>query len=199
MTTSRARRVVVGISGSTGAIYGIRTLEMLRTLPDVDIHLVVSGPAKRTIVEETDLSVRDVESLAHQCYDDRDIGAAIASGSFRTEAMIVAPCSIKTAAALAYSLDDTLIVRAGDVALKEGRPLIVAVRETPLHVGHLRHLLALAEAGAIVYPPVPALYHRPATIDELVTHTVGRMLQRAGLAEGLVEEWQGSGRSPERA
>ena len=186
-------RLVVGISGASGSIYGIRLLEVLRDVPGLETHLVVSRAAKRTLVDETDYSVRDVEALATRVYDDRDIGAALASGSFRTAGMVVAPCSIKTLSALANSYADTLIARAGDVTLKEGRPLIVVVRETPLHVGHLRQMLALAEMGAVILPPVPAFYHRPKTIRDLVDHTVGRVLDRIGISHGLVTEWTGTG------
>ena len=188
------RRVVVGISGSTGSIYGIRLLERLREMADVETHLVISGPGKRTLVEETDYTVRQVEALAHAVHDDRDVGASIASGSFRTAGMVIAPCSIKTVAALANSFADTLIARAGDVTLKEGRPLLAVVRETPLHAGHLRQMLALAEIGGILLPPMPAFYFRPKSIDDLVDHTVGRILDRMGLAHGLVPEWPGTGR-----
>jgi 4-hydroxy-3-polyprenylbenzoate decarboxylase len=185
-------RLVVGISGASGSIYGIRLLEVLREVPGLDTHLVVSRAAKRTLVEETEYSVRDVERLATRVYDDRDIGAALASGSFRTAGMVIAPCSIKTLSALATCHTDTLIARAGDVTLKEGRPLVVVVRETPLHVGHLRQMLALAEMGAVILPPVPAFYHRPKTIRELVDHTVGRVLDRLGVPHGLVTEWTGT-------
>jgi 4-hydroxy-3-polyprenylbenzoate decarboxylase len=146
-------------------------------------------------VDETDYTVRDVEALATRVYDDRDIGAALASGSFRTAGMVVAPCSIKTLSALANSHADTLIARAGDVTLKEGRPLVVVVRETPLHVGHLRQMLALAEMGAVILPPVPAFYHHPKTIRDLVDHTVGRALDRLGIPHGLVTEWTGTGKA----
>jgi 4-hydroxy-3-polyprenylbenzoate decarboxylase len=186
-------RLVVGISGASGSIYGIRLLEVLRDVAGLETHLVVSRAAKRTLVDETDYAVRDVEALATRVYDDRDIGAALASGSFRTAGMVVAPCSIKTLSALANSHADTLIARAGDVTLKEGRPLVVVVRETPLHVGHLRQMLALAEMGAVILPPVPAFYHRPKTIRDLVDHTVGRVLDRLGIAHGLVAEWTGTG------
>jgi 4-hydroxy-3-polyprenylbenzoate decarboxylase len=186
-------RLVVGISGASGSIYGIRLLEVLRDVPRLETHLIVSRAAKRTLVGETDYALRDIEALATRVYDDRDIGAALASGSFRTVGMVVAPCSIKTLSALANSHADTLIARAGDVTLKEGRPLIVMVRETPLHVGHLRQMLALAEMGAIILPPVPAFYHRPKTIRDLVDHTVGRVLDRLGVAHGLVAEWTGTG------
>lgn len=188
------RRVVVGISGSTGSIYGIRLLQRLREIEDVEAHLVISGPGKRTLVEETDFTVRQVEALAHVVHDDRDVGASIASGSFRTEGMAIAPCSMKTVAALANSFADTLIARAADVTLKEGRPLVAVVRETPLHAGHLRQMLALAEIGGILLPPMPAFYQRPKSIDDLVNHTVARILDRMGIARGLIPEWTGTGR-----
>lgn len=186
------KRIVVGITGATGVIYGIRLLELLRGIPDVELHLVISAPGKRTIVEETDYAVRDVETLAHQVYDNKDIGATPASGSFRTAGMIIAPCSIKTASAVAYCRSDTLIARAADVSVQEGRPLILLVRETPLHVGHLRCLLALAEMGAVVLPPMPAVYHRPKQIEDLIMHTLARVLDRLQLPPALVEEWQGT-------
>ena len=190
------RRVVVGVSGASGSIYGIRLLEQLRKDPGVEIHLVVSASGKRTLVEETDFTVRQVESLAHVVYDDRDVGASLASGSFRTAGMVIAPCSIKTLAALASCHADTLIARAGDVALKEGRPLLAVVRETPLHVGHLRQMLAFAEMGGIVFPPVPAFYQKPKTVAEIVDHTVARVLDRMGLRHDPVPEWTGGGRTP---
>ena len=187
------QRLVVGLSGASGSIYGIRLLEVLRDVPGLETHLVISRAAKRTLVDETEYTVRDVEALATRVYDDRDIGAALASGSFRTAGMVVAPCSIKTLSALATSHADTLLARAGDVTLKEGRPLVVVVRETPLHVGHLRQMLALAEMGAVILPPVPAFYHHPKTIRDLVDHTVGRVLDRIGIEHGLVTEWTGTG------
>jgi 4-hydroxy-3-polyprenylbenzoate decarboxylase len=190
------RRVVVGISGASGSIYGVRLLEALREDTAVETHLVMSGSAKRTLAEETDYAVKDVEALAHVVYDDRDIGASLASGSFRTAGMIVAPCSIKTLAALASCHADTLIARAGDVTLKEGRPLLALVRETPLHVGHLRQMTAFAEMGGIVFPPVPAFYHRPKSVDDIVAHTVARVLDRMGLAHEPLAEWTGGGRRP---
>lgn len=189
-------RLVVGISGSTGAIYGIRLLELLRGRADVETHLVISRAAKRTIVEETDYKVPEVEGLATRSYDDRDIGASLASGSFRTAGMVIAPCSMKMVAALATSYASTLIARAGDVTLKEGRPLVAVVRETPLHLGHLRQLTALAEIGGVILPPVPAFYHRPKTIDDLVNHTVGRILDRFGITHDLVPEWTGTTSRP---
>jgi 4-hydroxy-3-polyprenylbenzoate decarboxylase len=192
---AQKKRVVVGITGASGSIYGIRLLERLRELPEIESHLVLSRSGKRTLVEETDYAVKDVEALADAVYDDRDIGAPIASGSFATAGMIVAPCSIKTVSALANCYAETLVARAGDVTLKEGRPLLVLVRETPLHVGHLRQLLALAEMGGIVMPPVPAFYPRPASVAELVDQTVGRLIERMGLASGLVPEWTGGSRT----
>jgi flavin prenyltransferase len=190
------KRVVVGISGASGSIYGIRLLEQLRNDPGVEVHLVVSPSGKRTLVEETAYTVRQVESLAHVVYDDRDVGASIASGSFRTAGMIIAPCSIKTLAALASCHADTLIARAGDVTLKEGRPLLALLRETPLHAGHLRQMLAFAEMGGIVFPPVPAFYLKPQTVDELVSHTVARVLERLGLPHEPLPEWTAGGRAP---
>lgn len=187
------KRIVVGITGSTGSIYGIRVLEELREAEDVETHLVLSAPGKRTLVEETRYSAKEVEALADVVYDNRDIGAAIASGSFPTAGMVVAPCSVKTLSALANCYADTLISRAGDVALKEGKTLIAVVRETPLHVGHLRQMLALAEMGGVILPPMPAFYHRPQTIDDVVNHTVGRILDRLGVTHSLVPEWTGTG------
>jgi 4-hydroxy-3-polyprenylbenzoate decarboxylase len=189
---------VVAITGASGSIYGIRLLEALRDRQDVETHLVISSSGKRTLAEETDYSVKAIEALARVVYDDRDIGASIASGSFRTMGMVVAPCSIKTVSALANSFADTLIARAGDVTLKEGRPLVALVRETPLHAGHLRQMLALAEIGGVILPPVPAFYLRPKSIDDVVAHTVGRVLDRLGIDHTLMPEWTGGGRrSPE--
>lgn len=185
-------RLVVGITGASGSIYGIRLLEILRTTTDIELHLVISVAGKRTLVEETDYTVADVEALAHQRYDVRDIGAALASGSFRTSGMVVAPCSIKTAAAVAACYADTLMARAADVTLKEGRPLILLVRETPLHLGHLRVLTSLAEMGAVVLPPMPAFYNRPKELDDIINHTVARVLDRLQLPQSLVGEWRGT-------
>jgi len=185
-------RLVVGISGSSGSIYGIRLLEVLRGAPGLEIHLIISEAAKYTILEETDYAIKDVEALATHVHDDRDIGTAPASGSFRTGGTVIAPCSIKTVSALANCYAETLISRAGDVTLKEGRPLIVVVRETPLHIGHLRQMLALAEQGAVILPPMPAFYHRPKTIDDIVNHTVGRILDRLGISHGLSKERTGT-------
>jgi 4-hydroxy-3-polyprenylbenzoate decarboxylase len=185
-------RLVVGISGSTGSIYGIRLLEVLRAIPDLETHLIITAPAKRTLVEETDYAVKDVEALATHVHDNRDIGAALASGSFKTAGMVILPCSIRTAAALASCCGDTLLCRAGDVTLKEGRPLVVGVRETPLHLGHLRQLALLAEMGAVIFPPMPAFYNHPKTLEDIVDETVGRILDRLGLDHGRTREWTGT-------
>jgi 4-hydroxy-3-polyprenylbenzoate decarboxylase len=192
-------RLVVGITGASGSIYGIRLLEVLRTTTEIELHLVVSAAGKRTLVEETDYSVADVEALAHHRYDIRDVGATLASGSFRTGGMVIAPCSIKTAAAIAACYADTLIARAADVTLKEGRPLILLVRETPLHLGHLRVLTSLAEMGAVVLPPMPAFYNRPKELDDIINHTVARVLDRLQLPQTLVGEWQGTSRRAPRS
>jgi 4-hydroxy-3-polyprenylbenzoate decarboxylase len=188
------KRLLVGISGASGSTYGIRLLETLRGVPGVETHLIISASGKRTLVEETDLTVKDVEALAHVVYDNRDVGAPPASGSFKTMGMVIAPCSIKTVSALANGYTDTLIARAGDVMLKEGRPLVAVVRETPLHVGHLKQMLAFAETGGIVLPPMPAFYQRPKTIDDIVNHTVARVLDRLEIPHDLVPEWTGGRR-----
>ncbi|HWX25605.1 MAG TPA: UbiX family flavin prenyltransferase [Vicinamibacteria bacterium] len=188
-------RIVVGLTGSTGSIYGVRLLQVLKDMPGIESHLVISAPGKRTLVEETDYSVKDVEGLAHAVYDNRDIGAAIASGSFKTAGMVIAPCSIKTVSALANCYADTLIARAGDVCLKEGRTLIAVVRESPLHAGHLTQLLALARVGGVILPPMPAFYTRPKSLGDIVDHTVARILDRLGLPQDLVPEWTGTTRT----
>lgn len=184
-------RLVVGISGATGAIYGVRLLEVLSTSPEIETHLVISEPGKRTIEHELDVSVEQVESMASHVYDFGDIGAAISSGSFKTAGMVIAPCSIKTLSALANSYNDNLLVRAGDVTLKEGRPLVVVIRETPLHIGHLRLMTELAQMGAVLLPPFPAFYHRPKTIDDIVNHTIGKILDRFDIGHNLFERWTG--------
>jgi len=188
-------RLVVGITGATGVIYGIRLLEVLRGYPDVETHLVISVPGRRTIGEETAFAAKDVEALAAYHYDNKNTGASIASGSFRTAGMVIAPCSIKTAGAIAACHSDSLVARAADVTLKEGRPLLLLVRETPLHLGHLRRLVALAEMGAVILPPMPAFYARPKDIDDIVNHTVARVLDRLGLPQTLVAEWRGTSRA----
>jgi 4-hydroxy-3-polyprenylbenzoate decarboxylase len=185
-------RLIVGMSGSSGAIYGIRLLEVLHENPGVEVQLVVSAAARQTIALETDWRAADVEALADVRYKHGDLAAPISSGSYPVDAMIVVPCSVRTASAIAWSLDDNLLVRAADVTLKERRRLVLAVRESPLHLGHLRALTQLAEMGAVVAPPMPAFYSRPQSLEELVDHTVGRLLDLLGIsAEGLVRRWQG--------
>jgi 4-hydroxy-3-polyprenylbenzoate decarboxylase len=193
-------RLVVGMSGASGAIYGIRLLEVCQSLPDVETHLIMSRAARQTIALETDWDAAKVEGLADVVHKFADITAAPSSGSFRLDAMVVLPCSMKTLAGIAYSLSDNLLVRAADVALKERRPLIVAPRETPLHLGHLRTMVQLAEMGAVLVPPMPAFYQRPVTIEDIVNQTVGRMLDLLGLEapEDLFRRWRGApGDSPE--
>jgi 4-hydroxy-3-polyprenylbenzoate decarboxylase len=184
------RRLVVGITGASGVILGIRLLEQLCSI-EIETHLVVSPAARVTITQETDWKVSDVLALANVTYNHQDIGAAIASGSFATIGMVVIPCSIKTLSAIANSYAEDLIVRAADVSLKEGRPLVLVVRETPLHRGHIRLMDMAAQAGAVIFPPVPAYYARPQTLDESVTHTVGRVLARLGIENEGYEEWRG--------
>ncbi len=181
--------IVVGISGASGAIYGIRLLEVLREL-SIPAHLVLSHAAAQTIKEETDRSLEDVRRLAVEVHANRDIGASVSSGSMRTRGMIVAPCSIRTLSNIAYGNTDTLISRAADVALKERRRVVLLVRETPLHAGHLRTMSLAAEAGAIVMPPVPAFYPRPKTVIDIVDHTVGRVLDLYGIEAGIVKRWR---------
>ncbi|WP_204164557.1 UbiX family flavin prenyltransferase [Nocardioides daejeonensis] len=185
------QRIVVAITGASGAIYGIRALEMLRGRDDVEVHAVISRGGGLTISQETGRRVAEVAALADVVHPAANIGATIASGSFPTTGMLVAPCSMRTVGAIANSLADNLVVRAADVALKEGRPLVLMVRETPLHRGHLRIMADAAEAGAIIAPPVPAFYHRPGTIEELVDHTVARALDRIVPGLGASESWTG--------
>jgi len=185
------QRLVVGISGASGVILGIRLLEYLQHSAELEAHLILSNAAKTTISAETDWSLKDVEALAAQVYDNRDIGAAPASGSFATRGMVIIPASIKTLSAVANCYAADLLTRAADVSLKEGRPLLLVLRETPLHVGHLRQMLAVAEAGGILFPPVPAFYARPQTVDDIIDNTVGRVLFRLGIDNELFLHWQG--------
>ena len=185
-----ATRIIVGISGASGAIYGIRTLQVLRAAGGIESHLVLSQAAGRTIVEETDLSVADVKALADVVHDNRDIGAAIASGSFVTAGMLVAPCSIKSLSGIVHGFADNLLIRAADVCLKERRPLVLMVRETPFHPGHLELCSKAAAYGAVVMPPVPAFYHRPKTIDDIIDQSVGRALDVLGLHTAVVSRWK---------
>ncbi|MDD2694343.1 MAG: UbiX family flavin prenyltransferase [Anaerolineales bacterium] len=184
------KRVIVAITGASGVIYGVRALEMLK-LAEVKTHLVLSPAARLTISQETSWKASQVERLADVVYKHQDIGAAIASGSFVTHGMLVIPCSVKTLSAIANSYADDLIVRAADVTLKEGRPLVLVVRETPLHRGHIRLLDLAAQAGAIIFPPVPAFYGAPHTLEDVVTGTVGRILLRLGIDNPGYSHWEG--------
>lgn len=184
------QRLVVAMSGASGAILGIRLLEVLQASP-IESHLVLSPAAAQTIVSETSWSVKEVEALADVVHPYRAIGATVASGSYRTMGMVIVPCSVKTLSSIAHGITGDLIARAADVTLKEGRPLLAVFRETPLHMGHLRSLTQFAEMGGIVFPPMPAFYARPATIDEMVTQLVGRMLDRLGIDNELVQRWAG--------
>ena len=185
-------RLIVAITGSSGAIYGIRLLEALREAPQVEVHLILSKGGKLTAALETGRKARDIEKLARHVHSDQDLAASIASGSFRTAGMIVAPCSMKTLSGIVHSYADNLVVRAADVVLKERRKLVLMPRETPLHVGHCRLLLQAAEMGAIVAPPIPAFYGKPKTIDDLVNHSVGRVLDLFDIESKLVRRWKGA-------
>ena len=185
------RRLIIGISGATGAIYGIRLLQVLQTAPGIETHLVMSKAAERTITYETDLTIPQVRAMADASYNITDIGATISSGSFQVEGMIIAPCSMKTLSATAHSLSIDLLGRAADVTLKERRPLVLVVREAPLHLGHLRLMVQAAEMGAIIVPPVPAFYNFPKTLDDIINHTVGRILDLFHIDVDMVKRWQG--------
>ncbi|MCH8266959.1 MAG: UbiX family flavin prenyltransferase [Acidobacteria bacterium] len=185
------KKLIVGISGATGAIYGVRLLQILKTTPEVETHLVLSKAAERTIPFETPLTVKEVQALADVTYNVQDIGATISSGSFPVEGMIVAPCSMKTLAAVATSYTTDLLSRSADVTLKEGRRLVLMVRETPLHLGHLRMMVQAAEIGATILPPLPAFYNFPKTLDDIINHTVGRTLDLFHLDLDLVKRWRG--------
>lgn len=186
------RRIVVGISGSSGAIYGVRLVQVLSEQPDIETHLIMSNAARATISYETDHSPDDVAALADRVYDEKNIAAAPASGTFLTAGMIVAPCSMKTLSAVANSFGDNLLSRAADVCLKERRKLVLVVRETPLHLQHLRLMTQVTEAGAVVLPPVPGMYIRPTTIEQLVDHTITKILDQFDIDAGLIERWSGS-------
>jgi 4-hydroxy-3-polyprenylbenzoate decarboxylase len=187
------KRLIVGISGSSGAILGIRLLEMLQDSP-VESHLVMTASASRTIAQETQWTVEAVRALAKVNYECSDIGAAIASGSFDTCGMVVIPCSIKSLSAIANSYNENLLIRAADVTLKEGRPLVLVVREAPLHRGHLRLMRLAARNGAVIFPPVPMFYAQPQTLDEMVTQIAGRVLRRVGIENNAYPIWTGRAR-----
>jgi 4-hydroxy-3-polyprenylbenzoate decarboxylase len=187
------KRLIVALSGSTGPIYGVRLLEILREhCPEIEVHLILTKAARTTIAYELERDPETVEALAAVVHDERNIGATIASGTFVTGGMVVAPCSMKTLSAVANSYNDSLVTRAADVCLKERRPLVLLARETPLHAGHLRLMMQATESGAVILPPIPAFYHRPTTITELVDHTVVKTLDVLGVhVDGVIERWAG--------
>ncbi|HEA3288810.1 UbiX family flavin prenyltransferase [Pasteurella multocida] len=187
------KRLIIGISGASGAIYAIRLLEVLKPLDHIETHLIISNAAKQTIAAETDYSIQAVKALADVNYDVRDIGAAISSGSYRTLGMIILPCSIKTLSGIAHSYTDDLITRAADVCLKERKPLVLCVRETPLHLGHLRLMTQAAEIGAQITPLMPAFYHHPKTVQDIVNQSVNRLCDQfeIQLAQDLFQRWGG--------
>lgn len=187
--SSRPQRLIVGISGASGAVYGVRLLELLRDTP-IETHLVVSKSALITLAHETEMSWSQLKTLADVSYVNQDIGAAIASGSFKTMGMIIAPCSIRSLSEIASGVTSTLLTRAADVVLKERRRLVLMVRETPLHRNHLRSMTELAELGAVIAPPVPAFYARPTSLEDMVDHTVGRVLDMFDIELGVVRRWR---------
>ena len=187
---TRKRRLIIGMSGASGAIYGVRVLQVLQAIPTIETHLILSAAAKRTLVEETDWTVDTVEAMADVVHNHRDIGASVASGSFQTDGMLVAPCSIKTLSAIANCFADNLLTRAADVCLKERRPLVLMVREMPLHLGHLELMEKAARYGAIMAPPVPAFYSRPRSLDELIDQSVGKVLDLFGIEHALLKRWK---------
>jgi len=187
----RPRRIVVAITGATGATYGVQLLRRLHGVPGVETHLVVSDAASLTLHQELGLQRRDAEALAHVVHRNRDIGASIASGSFQTDGMVIAPCSMKTLAAVAHGFSDNLVTRAADVILKERRRLVLMVRETPFNLAHLRNMTAVTEMGGIIFPPLPSFYHRPATIADMVEHTVDRVMDLLGIENAQAARWGG--------
>ncbi len=186
------KRLIIGMSGASGLIYGIRMLEVLKTAPGIETHLVLTGAARLNISLETDWQADAVMAMADEVHSVKDLAASIASGSFRTDGMIVAPCSMKTLSAIVHSYADNLLTRAADVVLKERRRLVLMPRETPLHVGHCELLLKACQLGAIVAPPMPALYTKPQTVDDIINHSVGRVLDLFDIDSGLVKRWQGA-------
>jgi len=187
----RTRRIIVAISGASGAVYGARLLQVLRGLPGIETHLVVSDAGWRNLQHELGMERPAAQALAHQVHDVNNVGAAIASGSFQCHAMVVAPCSMRTLAAIAHGLADNLLTRAADVILKERRRLVLLARETPLHLVHLRNMTTVTEMGGIICPPVPAFYQRPQTVEDIVQHSVARSLDLLGLEHALAPRWQG--------
>ena len=189
--SARPVRLIVAITGATGAVYGVRLLQVLQAMPAVETHLIVSDAAVLTLHQETGLQRKEVEALADIVHRPRDVGATIASGSFQTDGMVVAPCSMKTLASVAHGLSDNLIARAADVVLKERRRLVLMVRETPFNLAHLRNMTAVTEMGGVIFPPLPSFYHKPATIDDMVDHTVARVIDMFGIEHALAPRWGG--------
>jgi 4-hydroxy-3-polyprenylbenzoate decarboxylase len=192
-----ACRLIIAITGATGAVYGVRLLQVLRDIPGIETHLLISDAGVLNLHQELDMKRKQVEALAHVVHNVRDIGATIASGSFQSDGMIVAPCSMKTLAAVAHGLSDNLITRAADVVLKERRRLVLMVRETPFNLAHLRNMTAVTEMGGIVFPPLPGFYHRPQSIAEMIDHTVGRALDLFSIPHALTPRWNGMGATPD--
>lgn len=190
MGDRNVKRIVVGITGASGVVYGIRLLEMLHRA-GVETHLIVSRAAQMALAYETDYKLSDIEKLASKVHSNADVGAICSSGSFRTVGMIVAPCSVKTLSEIASGVTANLISRAADVALKERRRVVLLLRETPLHLGHIRSMASVTEAGAIIYPPVPAFYAKPKSLDDMVDHTLGRVLDLFDIDVGTVKRWSG--------
>jgi 4-hydroxy-3-polyprenylbenzoate decarboxylase len=183
--------LIIGITGASGVIYGIRLLEVLSTNKEVETHLIISEAGAAIIKHETDWELEKVRALADACYDINDIGSRLSSGSFKRDGMVIAPCSMKTLSALANSYTDNLIARSADITLKERKRLVLLARETPLHLGHLRNMVKLTEMGAVVFPPVPAFYHKPQTIQDLIDYTIGRVLDIFDIKHNLLPRWSG--------
>jgi 4-hydroxy-3-polyprenylbenzoate decarboxylase len=183
--------LVIGITGASGVIYGIRLLEVLSTKKEVETHLIISEAGAEIIRHETGRDLKKVKALADACYDNTDIGSRLSSGSFRRDGMVIAPCSMKTLSALANSYTDNLITRSGDITLKERKKLVLLTRETPLHLGHLRNMEKVTEMGGIILPPVPAFYHKPKTINDIIDYTVGRVLDIFDIKHNLMKRWAG--------
>ncbi len=191
-------RLIVGISGASGAIYGVRLLQVLKERPDIETHLIVSNGGKLTISLETGLQVKQVEKLASVVHSDQNLAATVASGSYHTDGMVIAPCSMKTLSGIVNSYADTLMIRAADVVLKERRRLVLVPREMPLHEGHCRLMHEASRMGAVMAPPMPAFYNHPQTIDDIINHTVGRLLDLFGIDSGIVKRWRGAGAGARR-
>ena len=192
---NQKKRLIIAISGATGAIYGVRMLEILSKIDEIETHLVMSKAGRMTIQVETPFSIKDVEAMADVVHDISNVGASISSGSFRTAGMVIAPCSMKSMGGIAHSLGGDLLVRAADVVLKERKKLVLVVRETPLHLGHLEAMASLTRMGAVIFPPVPAFYHRPKTLNDIINQTVTRILDQFDIDVELFHRWDDEGMS----